>query len=84
MICYRATEWCIEGCLGQGAQRVKVANLSLLSDISKTILCPSGAFKLRFDAFAAEMYRANLGDKAEAEAELARFFWLDQSMRSTS
>ena len=59
-----ADRWAVQ--IGTEHVRVKVANLSLLSDISKTILCPSGAFELRFDAFAAEMYRANLGDTRQS------------------
>lgn len=55
-----ADRWAVQ--VGTEHVRVKVANLSLFSEISKMILSPSGVFDLRFDAFAAEMYRANLGD----------------------
>ena len=55
-----ADRWAVQ--VGREQVRVKVANVSPLTQIRKTILSPSGAFELGFDAFAAEMYRANLGD----------------------
>jgi hypothetical protein len=72
--------------VAQERVRIKTCNLSLVGttgqSLTKTVCSSVGTFELHFSAWAAEMYRADLGHtRQDVEGNLATgiYVWLDVS-----